>query len=190
MCGEIEKWQYKRSLAVRLTSNALGQYEVRLSKDFLDAQAVWLDEYMFTNFNGGVSGHTYMQLEIQNMSSSCFGNEGVPGVCLPVDVLNPNVILQRPREILQASGNANFSRITVKFFTASGTPITLAPTTFNEAVFVFTVVMRKSPELLLEYRRLKQSMLETPPSKGPDPRNSWQPSGNDTSWYPSINILH
>ena len=166
MCGEIEDWQTKRQVTVRLTTSASNQ-SVKLPYQFLRVEEIRLDEAFFVNFNGGTSGVTYVNLKINSCNPTAINNDNNPGTAIAVDVLDPHKIYQRPRELQTAPGVA-ISDFQIRLEQSDGTL-----TTFNECLLVLTFVMRKSAAEVREYREA-QALMEIPQMKGVDPRTTFQ----------------
>lgn len=165
MCGEIQDYQKASTIAVRLTS--AGVQTISLPFKFNSVEEIRLDEFMITNFNGGVSGGFYLKLELNGLSTVCLNNTGRSGTLLSMDVLNPKTVYQRPVSLIQA-GLTAVTQFQIGLENSNGTA-----TTFNEAIFHFTIVYRKSDSEMAEMRALKQ-LSYYPPSQI-QPRVSWNP---------------
>ena len=168
MCGEIGPNQTAHTASIRLTVSA-DHYKVKLPKQFQRVEEIRLDEYMVINFNGGVSGVGYLNVNVNGSQAFAINNDNKNGTALGVDVLNPQVIYNRPRILASGDGVA-ITDFEVRFDMADGT---LA--TFTEALFVVTFVMRKPAEEIAAYRRVA-AMQEIPAMKGVDPRTTYHPS--------------
>lgn len=166
MCGEIEKYQTARQVTIRLETSASNQ-SIKLPFQFLRVEEIRLDEVMFTNFNGGASGVTYLDLKINNCSSAAINSDNSTGTALGVDVLNPRTVYQRPR-VLQTAHGVTINDFQVRLAQSDGTL-----TTFNQCLLVLTFVMRKSAAEMEQYRA-EQASLQIPQMKGVDPRSTYQ----------------
>ena len=166
MCGEIEDWQTKRQVTVRLTTSAANQ-SVKLPFQFLRVEEIRLNEAYFSDFNGGTGGITYLNLKINSCNPSAINNDNNPGTALAVDVLSPHKIYQNPRQ-LQVSPGVAITDFQVRLEQADG-----ALTTFTECLLVLTFVMRKSASEVREYREA-QALMDIPQMKGIDPRTTFQ----------------
>lgn len=164
MCGEIEKWQVSKTFTIQLTT---AQEKVKIPEQYQRVEEIRLDEQMFINFQGGVSGIAYLNMKIPNAEPSTRNNKNINGTALPVDVLTPHTIYQRPRVLVKSTGGTTISDFDVQIRDVNGDLVT-----FNTCLLVITVVMRKSSAELEEYRRMEA--LVTPPAiKGPDPRTTY-----------------
>jgi hypothetical protein len=167
MCGEIEAWQKAETFSIRVTSGGL--QNIVLPKQFANVEEIRLDEYMVVNFNGGVSGSTYLNMRLNGFSPAYVNSNGRPGVLLGVDVLNPHVVYSRPRTMFRAPMVA-LHQFELSLANSAG-----AVSTFDEAIFFFTVVMRKPAEELQETREMMR-MVEFPSRVDPG-RNYFNPQG-------------
>lgn len=151
MCGEIQDWQEARGVTVRLTTDGTRR-NVVLGGVWDDVEEIRLDEIMITGFNGGVSGGCYLQIFQPGMRHGTVNNESNSGLLIPVDVLNPHVVHNRPRVIARGQ-MVNISQFGIGLFMPNGTPAT-----FTEAMLILTFVMRKSADAIEEVRRLKATV--------------------------------
>ena len=164
MCGEIEKWQTKREICVRLTTGGL--QSISLGDRLERCVEIRIDEIMFVNFNTATSGSCYVDVRAEGMHSSGTNNEKKPGILVPVDVLNPHAIYQRPRTLAVSPGT-DVTQFEVDLRMPDG-----SVPTFTEAVFVLTFVMQKSPDVIAANRREK-AMTQLPSMLDPG-RNYYQ----------------
>lgn len=168
MCGEIEKWQTTAQVTVRVTSGA--EQNIVFSNRYSNVEEIRLTEVQVTGFNGGVSGAFYLKLGLNGFTRSYVDNEAQSGVLIPVDVLNPHTVYSNPRTIAKAD-KVNFNQFRMSMVLANGATVAV-----TEACFVFTVVMRKSPEELAEYRKMMSEM--DIPQRRDFVRNSYNPDGS------------
>ena len=165
MCGEIQDWQKQSSCSIRVTTGI--PQNIPLPKIFDEVEEIRIDEFMITNFNGGISGTCYVQMEVNSMNNPSVNNDQRTGTLLIVDVLNPKTVYQRPR-VVAASHPVTVNQISFRITNPDG-----STTTFNEASFVLTIVMRKSEDELAEVRRLKAQVDYLPSIK--DVKTTFQP---------------
>lgn len=155
MCGEIEEWQERKTVTVRLTQT--GKQNIQFSGSFDQVEEIRLDEIMVTNFNGGVSASAYLNLSLPGLHSGEYSNERQEGILMLIDTANIHTVFQRPRVI----GNANLvhvNSLTFSFNMPSG-----VAATFTELSLVLTFVCRRSEDSISQIRRFK-AMLAPPPS--------------------------
>lgn len=167
MCGETEDWQEAHDASVRITGSGANSI-IHLARIYDDVEEVRLNEVLVTGFNGGTSGAFYLQVSHNGLNPSVINNENNKGVLIPVDVLNPHSIYQRPRTIMKGD------QVNLQQFELGCVMPDNSVATFTEAVFVFTIVVRKSPDQIAEVRRLKASVDYLPSIKA-DARNQWNP---------------
>lgn len=165
MCGEVEKWQYARSISVRFVTTGAGT-SVVLPYQFKNVQEIRLDETFFVGWNGGVTGTAYLRIRLNGAQDAVVNTDNQPGMLIGVDVLNPHDIFQRPRTVCLCD-NVSISRFDVEIRSPAGTAIL-----FTEGFVVLTLVMRKEPEQIEAYRVASQQ-VETPQVKGVDPRSTF-----------------
>lgn len=165
MCGEVEKWQYARTISVRLVTSGAGT-SVVLPYQFKNVQEIRLDETFFVAWNGGVTGTAYLRIRLNGAKDAVINTDNQPGVLFGVDVLNPHQIFQRPRTLCFCD-NVSVSRFDVEIRSPAGVAIL-----FTEGFVNLTLVMRKEPEQMEAYRVASQQ-VETPQLKGVDPRSAF-----------------
>jgi hypothetical protein len=166
MCGEVEKWQYARTVQVRLTTNG-NVTNVVLPKQFKNVQEIRLDETFFVAWNGGVTGSAYLRLRLNGASDAAVNSDNQPGLLIGVDVLNPQAIYQRPRTVCYCD-NVSVNRFDISITNPAGTAAIL----FTEGIINLTLVMQKDPDMIAEYRKAAQQ-TETPQMKGIDGRSGF-----------------
>ena len=166
MCGEIEDWQTAHGVSVRLTGTG-ARTNVILNQQYDDVEQINLDEIMITGFNAGVSAGMYVRIYQNGLDTSASNNESNPGVLVPVDVLNPNKVYNRPRVLAQGQ-MVNVSQFAIALFMPDGTPAT-----FNEACIIMTFVRRRTADSSAEVRRLKATVDYLPSIVGAS--NTYQP---------------
>lgn len=164
MCGEIEKWQTKREICVRLTTGGL--QNITLGDRLERCMEIRIDEIMLLDFNGGTSGSCYVDVRAQGMQSSGTNNEKRPGILIPVDANQPHVVYQRPRTLAVSAGT-DVTQFEIDIRMPDG-----SVPTFDEVAFVFTFVMQKSPDVIAANRREK-AMTQLPSMLDPG-RNYYQ----------------
>ena len=162
MCGEIEDWQYARTVVIRMTTDG-SQKKIDFNSIFDQVEEVRLTESFVLNFNGGTSGSAYLELDIPHINSVCVSNERRKGTLIMVDNLNPHVIYSNPR-VIASGGMANFQSFQARFMSTADAFDQQVPVTFTEAVFVLTLVCRRSVDSIAEIRKLRQ-MMDYPPSR-------------------------
>jgi hypothetical protein len=165
MCGEVEKWQYARTVQVRLVTSGAGT-SVVLPRQFKNVQEIRLDETFFVAWNGGVSSSAYLRVRLNGASDAAINTDNAPGLLIGVDVLNPQAIYQRPRTVCYCD-NVSVARFDVEIRTPAGGAVL-----FTEGVVNLTLVMNKDPDQIAEYRRAAQQ-TETPQMKGIDGRSGF-----------------
>lgn len=143
-------------VTVRLTTDG-SETNVVLSQQFDDVEEIRLNEFLFTNYQGGTSGACYLRLRQNGLSNATVNNEANPGLLIPVDVLNPHQIYNNPRPISRGQ-MVNVSHFGIQLLTPAG-----AAVTFDEASLVLTFVCRRSADSMAEVRRLK-SMVDYLPT--------------------------
>jgi hypothetical protein len=165
MCGEVEKWQYTRTIQVRLTTDGR-ETNIVLPVQYKNVQEIRLDETFFVAWNGGVSGTAYLRVRLNGASDAAVNTDNQPGLLIGVDVLNPQAIYQRPRTVCYCD-NVSVNRFVVSIRSPAGADIV-----FTEGVVNLTLVMNKDPDQIAEYRRAAQQ-TETPQIKGVDGRSGF-----------------
>jgi hypothetical protein len=158
MCGEIEDWQIARTIVVRMTVGT--SQKIDLSNLFDQVEEIRLTESFVTNFQGGINGTGYLELDIMGLNNVIVSNERRKGVLIMVDNLNPHSIYSNPR-IIATGGLTSIQSFQCRFLDSTAAA---APVTFDEAVFVFTFVCRRPVESIAEVRKLRH-MMDYPPTR-------------------------
>lgn len=166
MCGEIQEWQIARIVQIELDRGGLTQ--VVLNQKFEGVEEIRLNEILITGFNGGVSGHAYLNVDINGATHAITNNTAIPGMMVMVDVLNPHTVYDNPMTVLQ--GNlCSVNQFGVYFRLSTG-----AAVVFTQAVLTLTFVCRRSPDSLAEIRALK-AQVTLPSIKDGAARNTYNP---------------
>ena len=166
MCGEIEDWQEAKTVTVRVTGG--NNQQIALDHILDSVEEVRLDEIQVLNFNGGVSGSFYFDVEIQDMKSQWISNERVPGSLILVDALNPHTVFQRPRVL--AKGHP----VSIQNFVVNARLPSGAAATFDEMAVVLTFVCRKNEDTN-QATRVARGQMDYPPSIRDLVANSYNP---------------
>lgn len=164
MCGEIQDFQYTRTVNVRLTVNA-DNAKIQLMEQFKNVEEIWIDEYAFRN--APLGGH-YFRFNKFGISPFPENNENQPGVLLFNDnAAASHVIYQRPRILARCEGTGvQQLEITVR---DAGTQ---AITTFDELFIALTFVMHKPSLRKAELRHMAINEPQVP-IKGVDPKTTF-----------------
>lgn len=171
MCGEIQDWQYARTVVIRMTTSGATQ-KIDFSGIFDQVEEIRLTESFVLGFNGGVSGTGYLELDIPQLSNVTISNERRKGILIMVDNLNPHVIYSNPR-VIATGGMTSLQSFQARFLTTAASAL---PVTFTEAVFVLTLVCRRSVDSIAEVRKMRHMMDYPPSRKDGAIGNSYQPN--------------
>lgn len=168
MCGEIEEWQHKRQVFVRLTTNGASRI-ITLPHIFERVEEIRLDEILVTNFQGGVAGSAYLNLNGQGLTTNSVSLDRRPGSLILVSPLTPHLQYNNPR-VLALGNMATVNSFELSFITVAGVPVT-----FDEMDLVLTFVCRKSEDQMEQVRKMKAAMHYPPSIKDGVARNTFDP---------------